>query len=220
MNRRRDRAEGFTLIELLVTMMLLSIVSVILFSFIDNVTNTTTRASADVQAETDAQLLLRQMSEDIRAAQDISATYPGTPTCAASPDYSSPNFSGYKNCLSFSIYRPTSSSNLTCPRTDVVYGLNGTNLAMSRKEWKIVGGVCTATSTTTGLVQMKSVVNGATGQALFQYFDKTGKDMLPSSGTQVNPVGATTVKVTIVKRYRKNAQDLVLTTSAALRNQR
>lgn len=220
--RRHDRPDdGFTLVELLVTLILISIVSVIGFNFLVSVDSTTTRASRDVAAETDAHFTLRQLSQDVRAAQSISATYPATSatsTCPASASFASPSFAGYKNCLNFLIYRPTTATSTTCPYTDVTYGLNGGVLRMDRTEYRVVSGVCTLFKTTTAATKMIGLVN-TTGQPLFTYYDASGNDML-ALGTPTNPAGARSIKITMNDRYQKNATDLLLTTSVSLRNQR
>lgn len=208
---------GFTIVELMVVLVIFSVASLIMLSFLDSTTSATTRAGANVEAEREAQIVLRTMTQDIRGAASISAAYPGTPVCPASPTFTSP-YGGYRNCISIRIARPVAGDE-TCPYTDVVYGLTGSVLRTTRTEYRPVGGVCAVFSTTSAKVVMSDVVNTAAAP-LFTYYDRLGNDLVGASPAKA-PTSAASVKISLVKRYRQlSTPDLRLSSVVALRNNR
>lgn len=211
------RQAGFTVVELMVVLAIVSVASVIMLSFLESTTSATTRAGANVDAEREAQIVLRTMSQDIRSAVSIASVYPGTPVCPASPTFVSP-YGGYKNCISIRIARPVAVDE-TCPYTDVVYGLQGSVLRTTRKEYRLVSGTCTLTSTTSAKVVMSGIVNTA-ATPLFIYYDRLGNDLAGASPAK-SPTSAASVKINLVKRYRQlSTPDLRLSSVVALRNNR
>lgn len=203
---------GFTLVEMMVVLVLMSLVSFTLLGFLNSTTEVTTRAGANVESEREAQIVLRTLGQDIRSAISIATVYPGSPVCPTGVSFASP-YAGYRNCISIRIARPVTVDE-SCPYTDVVYGLAGGVLRTTRKEYVVSGGTCTLASTTPAKLVMNDLVNPA-GTPLFTYYDRTAA-VLSSA-----PTAAASVKITLVKRYRRlNAPDLTLSSVVALRNAR
>lgn len=218
-NARRDDDSGFTLVETLVTMILMSVVGALLLAAVSSMTEATTRETLNIDAQRSLDQLMRQMSQDIRAADQISATYPGSPVCptGGTNNYNSPNYSGYRNCLSFRIPRPTTGAQI-CPYTMVTYGLTSGVLRETRVEYRISGATCVAGTTTASKVLLRKV---PTGTSLFRYFNSTGIDMLDGISPPVAPTSAAAVQVNLSTRYRNTGNAVArLSTSIALRNQR
>jgi prepilin-type N-terminal cleavage/methylation domain-containing protein len=214
-NKRSD--EGYTLPEVMITLLLLGIVSALLLGFLSNVLSTTSRATRDVDAEKEASLVLRSVAQDIRAASDISTTYPATSatsTCPQGGSYAAPSYSGYTQCVGFTIRQPTDGI-ATCPRTEVRYGVNNGELRQDRTVFKVVLGVCQAVDTTTG----RSLMTNVTNTDIFSYLDGSGRNVLSPSPIG-NPVDARTLKLHLVKRYQQNVPVLDFTTVLSLRNNR
>jgi type II secretory pathway pseudopilin PulG len=215
MNRQSGADErGSSLVELMVVVMLLSIVGVMLFSFLWSVVNTTTRATSDSQAEKAIELTLRPLTEDIRSTSTIATTYPATSTSCASGSYPT----GYSNCLSITIARPTGSS-MTCGKSTIVYGLKSDGiLREDRTDYAVVGGVCTAKQLYIGKKLLTNIANGAT--PLFTYFDALGNRLDPSTSTIGSFSGTVTIRVSLKVQYKLGAPLLSYTSDLAVRNNR
>lgn len=215
MSRPYDDEAGMTLVELLVTILLFGIVSVMMFGFLNNMTSVTARTEADVEAEKAGQLVLRQMSRDIRGATIISAN-PGSgagTTCPAGGVYASP-YTGYATCLAFTISQPTDGIS-NCPRTEMRYGVANGVLRQDRFVYTMVSGTCTLTTQVTGRVMMTGVMNAD----VFTYRNGQGSNMLALS-PPVTPTDARSIDVRLLKRYRNNVAPINLSSNLSLRNMR
>jgi prepilin-type N-terminal cleavage/methylation domain-containing protein len=190
--------DGLTLVELLVTMTISLLVAGILLGFLDNVTSVVARTGSDVQAENDARLALRTMTQDIRAVSPSTIGFTG-PSSAACPTTPTPG-----TCLSFAIVRNT----IAAPncRTTVTYGLLASSVLLTRSD-----ASCTSNLSITRTL-IGSVANGAT--PLFTYYDDQGNPL--TSGQ----AAAKTVKVTLLVTYAGGQAPLTLTSTLALRNAR
>lgn len=210
MNPRGE--EGVTLVELLVTMLILSIVSLMLFTFMDGITSVTARTERHVQAEQDAQIVLRKMTEEIRAANPIL----DSAGCAGAA-------SGFADCLRFDIQRTTEFEK-PCVRRTVSYKLNRTAQVITRDAtdwvWSSAISGCVVANTTTRVV-IESL-NYPTSTPLFVYTDNAGDPVGPTLITlPPNQDGTAAVKVNLRLNYQKrNAPSLVLSSNAVLRNNR
>jgi type II secretory pathway pseudopilin PulG len=198
-----------SLIELVVTTGVLLLFTVMAFNFLISTNNTASRTTKDVQAENDARLALRQMTEDIRAAAPITTTYPSTGSC---PSATYP--AGFANCLSITIVRNTVAGQ-SCPKSVITYGLVNGSVKSDRVNYN---SSCTATSTTTGKTVIASVVNPS-GTALFRFFDSAGNE-LASSAPSSSFSSAASVMVTLVVQYQAGAPNITVSSTAALRNNR
>ena len=217
MNDFRDRNEdGTSLVELMVVLLLLSIVGVILFGFLWSVVNTTTRATSNTEAEKAVALALRPLTENVRSASTISVTYPSATT--ACPVGSFPT--GYTNCLSFTIGRPSAGA-LTCPKSVYNYGLKSDGvLREDRTDYTLVGGVCSVSLSYTARPLLKNVVNGTT--PLFTYFDAFGNKIDPAAAGQTTTPfkNAVTIRISVLEQYRVGSPTLNYTSDLAVRNNR
>lgn len=214
--RRRvdsDTEAGFTLVEVLLTMLILSVILMIAFDFLDRASRLTARTDAHSRAEEDVQLVLREMTEHVRGA------FPIEDPCTSATDTQTPSFSaGYDNCMRFTVKR-TNSGLDTCARTEFVYGIVGTTsprtLVQRRREYTGTTTSCTAEPLGVRTVLLENVMN--TGlQPLFTYYAADGTKITTSNTAAVKD--AASVKVTLSVRYRTSADPIVLTSSAALRN--
>lgn len=205
--------EGVTLIELLVTVMILSIVSLMLFTFMDGVTRVTARTDRHVQAEQEGQLALRKMTEEIRAANPIL----NAGGCSA----------GFGDCLQFDIPRGTNFAQ-ACVRRTVAYKLNRTSRLITREStdwvWNAGTSSCLATNVSSRTFVESAVFPSTT--ALFQYTNADGATLSPTADAAKIPLppnqtGTAAVKVNLVIKYQaRNTPDLVLSSNAVLRNNR
>jgi Tfp pilus assembly protein PilW len=195
----RDQA-GVTLVELVIVMAISLLVCGILLGFLDNTTSVVGRVTRDVQAEDDARLALRTMTQDIRAARPSSVSFPSLiPAVGACP--TTPTAA---SCLSFRIHRGTA-TRPNC-QTTVTYGLLAGWVQQTRSD-----ADC-ASSVTISRRLIDNVANGST--PLFTYYGADGTAL--SSGQSA----ATSVKVTLVVTYPGGQQPLTFTSTLSLRNAR
>ena len=213
LDRRRSRDErGFTIVEVTLTLLILSIVLMVAFEFLDRASIMTYRADAHASAEDATQKVLRTVTQNLRGAHPIGA--------ACTTDGLSPALpTSYGDCVRFTVRR-TESGIDTCARTEFVYALVGTapNRTLIQRRQEYTG--TTTTTCTPGpagnrLVLLQKVANTTT-QPLFSYYAGNGTAIATSSAAAVQ--AASSVKVTLAVTFRTAAQPLVLTSSAALRN--
>jgi prepilin-type N-terminal cleavage/methylation domain-containing protein len=212
-----ENERGVTLVELVIVMFLLSIVGAIMFAFLASVLNTTTRANKDVESERSIELTLRPLTEDVRGASTIATVYPSPSTaCPAGGSYPT----GYGNCLSFKIARPTTGQ-LACPMSIISYGLGADGVVREdRTDYTVVNATCVATQLYIGKALLTNVVNS--GQPLFTYFDRFGNKLNPNANGQTTLPFTTagTVRVTVNVRYASGSPLLSYTSDLSLRNNR
>lgn len=214
--RTADRNEdGLTLIELLVTMGIFAIVTLMLFTFMNGVTNVTARTDRHVQAEQSAQLALRRMTQDIRAANPIVDAAGCTGATAAG---------GFGECIRFDVPRPSEFTK-PCVGTRVAYKLNRTAGRITREAtnytWNTSTSACDPGPTTVGVVLDQ--LNYASSTAAFTYTNKAGTALTTAADIIRKPSagGTAAVKIDLVIRYQtRNTPDLVLSSNAVLRNNR
>ena len=200
-----------TLIELTVSMMIITVVGFVAMRSLSSVTSTTGRATNSVLTERDASLLLRVVSEDIRAANPLSTTYPTSSTCAAGGTYPS----AYTSCVSFTVVRANLST-ASCPKTVITYGLVS---GVLKQDQTVYNASCVATSTTTGKVLASNLANTATSP-LFTFYDRGGTQLTAADAASAYTTAAT-VKVTLVATQpERNAPSITVSGLVALRNTR
>jgi prepilin-type N-terminal cleavage/methylation domain-containing protein len=190
--------DGLTLVELLVVMAISLLVAGLVLGFLQTTTSAVARTSNDVQAENDARLALRTMTQDIRAADPSSISFTSS-VAGACPTTPTPG-----TCLSFTILRDTAAAP-TC-RSTVTYGLFTDHVQQTRNN----ANCPTTASIARPLIS--SLSNGTT--PLFTYYDDQGN--LLSSGQDT----AKAIKVTVVVTYTGGKGPLTLTSTLALRNAR
>ena len=218
----RSEDDGFTLVELLVTVVLISVVSIITLGFMDSVTSVSGKASRHVISESEAQVVLREMTQEIRSANPISAIYPTGGTCPTGTGFPPVTAAGtgYRNCIRFLSVRSTAVSTfcndpevgrVPAPYSVISYGLVSGTLYKHRTDYS---ATCVATTgSAPGRVLLRGLTNGAS-KPLFAYFDGTGVK-IPDAETVVN---AGSVKVTLMVPYDPSASSLELTSVASFRN--
>jgi Tfp pilus assembly protein PilW len=198
MSRPRRGEHGVTLVELLVTMAIMMLVGGILLGFLEQTTSLVQRAGNDVQAENDARLALRTMTEDIRAAASGSIGFSG-PVASACPATPAPG-----TCLSFTITRATT-ANPNC-KTTVTYGLLASSVQQTRTD------ASCASNSSVSRALIDNVANGAT--PLFAYYDQDGNVL--SSGQ----AAAHAIEVDLLVTYQGGQAPLTFSSTVALRNAR
>ncbi len=207
---RRDDDDGFTLVELAVVMLLLSIVTAMLYGFLDGTSNATARIALHTRAQRDAELAMRTITQDLRAASPILSAPCGS----------------YANCMTFEVQRAAQTGH-ACEKTVIGYALASGALQRSLTENTWTGASCAVTRTVDNLPILTSVVNATVAPTtpLFVYYDNKGVVLDPS--TQATTLvkkpsqgGTASIKVSFVVRYKSNAPVLTLSSLAALRNSR
>lgn len=191
---------GMTLTELVVALSITLLVGTVLLGFLDNTTSVVGRTTADIQAENDARLALRTMTQDIRAANPSSISFTSLLATAGA----CPTTATSANCLSFRIHRATA-TRPSC-ETTVTYGLLSGWVQQTRSDANC------ATNITISRKLIGNVANGST--PLFTYYDASGAAM--SSGQ----AAATSIKVSLVVSYPGGQQPLTFTSMLSLRNAR
>ncbi|HEX2040135.1 MAG TPA: prepilin-type N-terminal cleavage/methylation domain-containing protein [Acidimicrobiales bacterium] len=205
---RQDRDEsGITLVEVTLTMLILSIVLVMAFDFLDRTTNITVKTETHARTEDDTQRVLRTVTQHIRGALPIT----GTCTTAG---YATT----YDNCIRFTVPRGVSGIG-SCARSEFVIGLVGTGtekkLMYDRRDF--TGSTsCTAGPLSSQVLLLDRVVNTSL-QPLFTYYASDGSQINTTSSAASVP-NAATVNVNVRVRYRMGSNPIVMTSSAALRN--
>ena len=190
--------DGVTLVELLVVMAMSLLVAGVVLGFLETTMSVVARTSNDVQAENDARLALRTMTQDLRAASPSSIAFTSS-TVGACPATPTPD-----SCLSFTILRGTAAAP-TC-RSTITYGLLTDRVQLTRSDAN-----CPITVNSSRAL-ISNLANGPT--PLFAYYDAQGALLSSNQAT------AKTVKVTLVVTYTGSQSPLTLTSTLALRNAR
>lgn len=205
----KTREEGFTVVELAVAILLLSLVSFMLLNFLDSTTKLTNRASLHSQAEQDARLAMRTITQDLRSANPITG---------------SPCTGGLKDCISFEVQQPTRADR-TCEKTTFTYSVVSGNLTRTSTVTKWASSACAAPTTSTYPL-LGSVVNTSVtpAVAMFTYYDRNGAVLPPTDAATIlrkpSAGGAASIKVSFVVRFQAKAPELRLSGSVSLRNNR
>lgn len=226
--RRRARDQrGFTITEVSLTLLILSVILVATFDFLDRASIMTFRADAHGRAETETQQALRLLTQHSRGAQPI-----GNPCTAATdtPPAATEGLTqgtlpaGYGNCMQFTVPRTTVGLD-TCAKTDFVYALVpvrnasatvvDTYLVENRRETTGTSGSCTVGTWRARRVLLQKVANDGT-QPLFTYYATDGSPIAVSNTAAVKR--ASSLRVTLAYKYRQAAPPLVITSNVALRN--
>lgn len=227
--RRREVVgqAGFTIVEVSLTLLILSVVMLVAFNFLDRASILTFRADAHARGEDQTQGALRLLTEHTRGALplgDPCTATTDTPPATANGLTQGTLPAGYANCLRFSVPR-TKVGMDSCAKTDFVYALvpvtNGagtlvdTYLVESRRETTGTTTACTTGTWRSRRLLLDKIANTA-AQPLFTYYASDGAAIAVSNTAAVK--AASSIKITLAHKYRQAAPPLVLTSSAALRN--
>lgn len=194
--KRDHNDEGFSLIEQIVVVGVLGIVLIIVFGFLMNATETTTRADANVRAEQDAINALRTATEDLRSAALVSP-------CAGFT---------YDKCVTIEISKVTFGG-AACPKRVLRYWVEGTNFRQSLTDYAADCATVTKSGT-------RTLIGGIQSTSIFTFYAADGVTPL-NLGTQASLVAKTpAIKVALSVKYRNNAAPLNLSSFASLRNNR
>jgi prepilin-type N-terminal cleavage/methylation domain-containing protein len=192
--------QGFSMVELMVTLALLSIVSVVLFNFLDQVTHVASRGTGDVASAQAAQLTLRTMTEDLRSATAI------VPCASAS----------YSTCITFNV-PGSATSGTTCPERQITYSLVGTAIQETRLDYPANCG--TPTTTLSAKPIISGVQNGAS-TPVFTYSDKSQNVIDPVAAAASVPQAAV-LAVSLQLSYQGGGSVILnLSSIVSLRNNR
>ena len=203
-----------TVVELVVASAVLLLFSVMAFNFLINTNAIANRTEKDAQSENDARVALRQMTEDIRAADPISLTYPSTTSCPSGATYPA----GYASCISFTVVHDALAGQ-TCPKSVITYGFVSSAIKRDKVDYD---SSCTVTASSVGRTVISGVVNSS-AKSVFRYFDSTGTELTQSTSPAASATAyqdAASVMVTLVVQYQASAQTITVSSTAALRNNR
>ena len=159
--------------ELVVATSVLLIFTAMALQFLATANSDTNRTTKDVTAENNVRNALRLMTEDIRAADPISTTYPSTSSCPSAASYPT----GYGSCLSMTVVH-NSAGGVTCPKSVITYGFVSGAIMRDKVNYD---SSCTATTTTTGTTVISNVVNPS-GTKVFRFFDSSGNEVTRAVG--------------------------------------
>lgn len=196
---KRDET-GASLLEVLVTCLVLTIVMVTLFEFLENTTSLSARTTRLVRAETEAQFALREVTQELRGA---SAVRP----CASA---------GYATCVTVDIARPASAAAAGCPLRTVTFRLASGRVLQDRTDYP----TCTTPTTRyAGRVVLPNVVNSA-ATPLFAYLGDDGNPVDVVTRAADVPTAAAVQVTLVVDSTARTAAPLRFSATAALRNNR
>lgn len=218
---RRDES-GVTIVEVTLTMLILAIVLTVAFDFLDRTSKITVKTDTHARAEDETQRALRTVTQHLRGALPIT----GACTTADFP-------TGYGNCVQFTVPRTTTASG-TCNETRFVIGLVDDPSASAPADEKLLridrhehsamsscplAAAAVPTSSLTKVYLVQRVVNNATSEPLFTYYNTEGQAISTTTAAGIAAVPkAATVKVSLHVRYRTGSPAISLDSSAALRN--
>lgn len=213
---RRDE-QGMSLLELVVVVLILGIIGTVLFNFLDSTTSVTARATSNVVKENEGRQALRELTQDIRAANTILTDVAGDPSCSSFLTYPA----GYKTCLRFEVKRSVDATR-ACPKSVITYGLVTTsgvaNLRKSRTDY--AADCTTKTSEVKGRLVVAGASNGA-ATPLFEYFDGANQPITGTTSSDIPLyIKAASIRMNLWLKYKSNSPDLKLTSAVALRNNR
>ncbi len=199
-----------SVIEMSVTLGILSLVLVILLTFLNQVMAVTVRSENDSLLERNGQLALRTVTEDLRGMSQTTLTQ-----CPPSGQPSWPT--SLDNCATFRVYHDNSNVT-TCPYSVITYALYQGALMEQRQDYALVSGACSSTPTTSTRTVLTSVANSS-AQPLFTYYDNTGASISTSSPPAGGVGGSVhSISVWLAVTYTGGSSQVSLKSIAALRN--
>lgn len=215
---RRPDERGFTVVEITMVMLILSIVLVMALDFMDRASILTLRADAQGRAEDEVQRAMRTVTQQVRAAKPVAGACSATTDVPPAGQSALP--AGYADCIQVTVPRTETAAD-PCAATTYIFGIvtrtsDGVRLLVeNRRPVMQSGSTCVTGSPVGRRILLEKVANTA-AQPLFTYYAGNGT-VIPAANTATVPT-ASSIKVTIAATYRKAAPAVVLSSSAALRN--
>lgn len=215
---RHPDERGFTVVEVTMVMLILSIVLMLALDFMDRATILTLRADAHGRAEDEMQKAMRTVTQQVRAAKPIAG--PCSSTTDVAPAGQSALPAGYANCIQVTVKRSDTALD-TCEATTYIFGIvtrtsDGVRLLVENRRPVTQSGTTCVTGSPVGRRVLLEKIDNTATQPLFTYYASNGT-LIPDANTATVPT-ASSVKVTLAAKYRNAAPALVLTSTAALRN--
>jgi prepilin-type N-terminal cleavage/methylation domain-containing protein len=212
---------GVTLVELIIVLALMSIVSALVYSFLNNSTQIAARASNSTAAEDNGRLALRTISEDLRSAEQIQ-TSSSTTACPTGTTFPA----AFANCIRFLVPHEVAAGATTttvapgappiaCPFSKITYGVRAGVIREDRTDYD---ASCTPKTMLTG----KAVLAGLDRSSplpLLAYYDTYG-NRLGAANTISDYTRAGSIAIQVQLTYQTGAPDISLMTMSALRNNR
>ena len=210
LERLRDDESGLTVPELAVVTFILSIVVVVMFGFLDQVTSLSARTDRQAEAESSTQLAMRVATQNIRGALPMSpcASDGATPALPTS----------YANCVNVRVTRGNTGVG-ACPYSDYVYAVvdySGVKkLIENRREVSCAGTVSNAR---VRRVLLENLANAGATEPLFTYYRDNGT-VIPATDLTTVPQ-ASSIRMLVKVRYSAKAPSLSFASVVAPRNNR
>lgn len=202
--KRAESDSGMTMMELVVTMAVMTVVVAILFGILDTTSRIVTRGNGDLTAANNLQLAMRTMSEDVRAATQITFTNATSGACPSAPT------SG--NCLSFVVSHNVSGSFPNC-KTTVTYGLVPDSSSGTLTGYKIAR-TTKQTNCASTLGGTTTLLSNVQNSSLFSYYDGA------ENALSVGQAQAKSIQISLAVIYTKGGTPVTLSGFVALRNAR
>lgn len=211
MTRAAERDErGMTVPEVAVVTFILSIVVLVMFGFLDQVTRVAGRADRHAVVEGEAQLALRTATQNIRGALPLSpctsdGLNPGLPT-------------SFADCLKVRVSRATAGV-AGCPYTQYAYAVvdyaGVRKLVENREEVSCTG---TVSGARLRRVLIENVANSGSAEPLFTYYRDDGTT-IAATDTAAVPRAAS-LRMLLKVKYEAGAPALSFASVVAPRNNR
>lgn len=216
--RIRRHETGATITEVALMTLILAVVMLLAFNFLDRASLLTARSDANGRTEMAMQDAMRAVTQNVRGAKPIVSMC--SATTDTPPADQSAFTAGYANCIVVRVPKTESAAD-QCAATNYAYGFvtrtsDGVRLLVENAQPVTQSGTTCVSGTWRGRrVLLERVANAAT-EPLFTYFSSTGA-VIPATDT-VNVPKANAVRVTLVASYSANTPNQVLVSTAALRN--
>ncbi len=210
LERRRGDESGLTVPELAVVTFILSIVVVVMFGFLDQVTGLSARTDRQAEAESSTQQAMRVVTQNLRGALPMSpctsdGATPGLPT-------------SFANCVNVRVARGNTGVD-ACPYTDYVYAIvdySGIKkLIENRREINCAGTVSDAR---VRRLLLENLANAEATEPLFTYYRDNGTT-IPATDLAAVPQ-ASSLRMLVKVRYSAQAPALSFASVVAFRNNR
>jgi prepilin-type N-terminal cleavage/methylation domain-containing protein len=221
--RLRTDEQGLSLLELVVVVLLLGIVSSILFNFLDNTLVVTTRATSSVVKENEVRQAMRELTQDIRAANKILVDPALDGSCGTVSTFPSAP-STYKTCIRFEVQRSVDATK-ACPKSVISYGITKPSATSTqqflKKSRRDYAADCTTVTRNVTARTVLADLSNAAATPLFEYFNAANQPITTTDPAQKELyVKAQSIRINLWVKYKSGAPDIKVSSAVALRNNR